>query len=204
MFDALERAGVDLTDVFLVLENEGVDKFEKSWAELQESVRASSSRPAKLTVRSRPARPRPVSSPERAAEPPTGVVADLVGGSVASRIAAGDPSLGPGGGLAGLGPRPRAPPGRWSARCRALGEAPAGRRAAPDRAGHRGRRAAWRSRAWAWAPRPGTGLVVLDTADPESVADVLAGDLDTTALVTRAPAGRDRGGGRVRRAGARR
>jgi transaldolase len=38
VFDALERAGVDLTDVFLVLEDEGVDKFEKSWAELVETV----------------------------------------------------------------------------------------------------------------------------------------------------------------------
>jgi transaldolase len=39
VFDALERLGIDLTDVFLVLEDEGVDKFEKSWTELQESVR---------------------------------------------------------------------------------------------------------------------------------------------------------------------
>ncbi len=38
MFDALERVGVDLTDVFLVLEDEGVDKFEKSWTELGETV----------------------------------------------------------------------------------------------------------------------------------------------------------------------
>jgi transaldolase len=38
VFDALERVGVDLTDVFLVLEDEGVDKFEKSWAELAETV----------------------------------------------------------------------------------------------------------------------------------------------------------------------
>jgi transaldolase len=38
VFDALERVGIDLTDVFLTLENEGVDKFEKSWSELQESV----------------------------------------------------------------------------------------------------------------------------------------------------------------------
>ena len=39
MFDALERVGIDLTDVFLVLEDEGVDKFEKSWAELGDTVR---------------------------------------------------------------------------------------------------------------------------------------------------------------------
>ncbi len=38
VFDALERVGIDLTDVFLVLEDEGVDKFEKSWAELVETV----------------------------------------------------------------------------------------------------------------------------------------------------------------------
>src|ERR1700760_572401 len=34
VFDQLEAIGVDLTDVFLVLENEGVDKFEASWKEL--------------------------------------------------------------------------------------------------------------------------------------------------------------------------
>ena len=38
VFDALERLGVDLTDVFLALEDEGVEKFEKSWTELQETV----------------------------------------------------------------------------------------------------------------------------------------------------------------------
>jgi transaldolase len=39
VFDALERVGVDLTDVFQVLEDEGVDKFEQSWRELLETVR---------------------------------------------------------------------------------------------------------------------------------------------------------------------
>jgi transaldolase len=38
VFDALEAIGVDLTDVFLVLENEGVEKFEKSWHELLEAT----------------------------------------------------------------------------------------------------------------------------------------------------------------------
>jgi transaldolase len=38
VFDALERVGVNLTEVFVVLEDEGVDKFEKSWAELGETV----------------------------------------------------------------------------------------------------------------------------------------------------------------------
>lgn len=38
VFDALERVGVDLTDVFLALEDEGVDKFATSWDELGETV----------------------------------------------------------------------------------------------------------------------------------------------------------------------
>ncbi len=39
VFDRLAEIGVDLTDVFLVLEDEGVDKFEKSWGELTDTVR---------------------------------------------------------------------------------------------------------------------------------------------------------------------
>jgi transaldolase len=38
VFDALERVGIDLTDVFLTLEAEGVDKFEKSWTELLQTA----------------------------------------------------------------------------------------------------------------------------------------------------------------------
>jgi transaldolase len=38
VFDALTEAGIDLDDVFQVLEEEGVDKFEKSWTELLETV----------------------------------------------------------------------------------------------------------------------------------------------------------------------
>ena len=34
IFDKLEAVGIDLRDVFLTLENEGVEKFEKSWQEL--------------------------------------------------------------------------------------------------------------------------------------------------------------------------
>ena len=34
VFDKLAAAGIDLTDVFLVLENEGVEKFEDSWNQL--------------------------------------------------------------------------------------------------------------------------------------------------------------------------
>ncbi|WP_020672723.1 transaldolase [Amycolatopsis nigrescens] len=38
VFDRLEAVGIDIADVFLVLENEGVEKFEKSWAELLDTV----------------------------------------------------------------------------------------------------------------------------------------------------------------------
>ncbi|RKT56355.1 transaldolase [Saccharothrix australiensis] len=38
VFDALAEVGIDLDDVFVMLETEGVDKFEKSWAELLETV----------------------------------------------------------------------------------------------------------------------------------------------------------------------
>ena len=39
VFDSLERVGIDLTDVFTVLEDEGVDKFEVSWKELLDTVK---------------------------------------------------------------------------------------------------------------------------------------------------------------------
>ena len=38
VFDQLAAVGIDLTDVFLVLENEGVEKFEKSWLELLDAT----------------------------------------------------------------------------------------------------------------------------------------------------------------------
>ncbi|MDA2890953.1 transaldolase [Mycolicibacterium sp. BiH015] len=38
VFDKLAAIGIDLTDVFRVLEDEGVDKFEKSWHELLEAT----------------------------------------------------------------------------------------------------------------------------------------------------------------------
>lgn len=34
VFDKLSALGIDLSDVFVVLENEGVDKFVESWTEL--------------------------------------------------------------------------------------------------------------------------------------------------------------------------
>ena len=58
MFDALERVGVDLTDVFLTLEDEGVEKFEESWKELLDTVKgqldAATVSPSALTLGSRP------------------------------------------------------------------------------------------------------------------------------------------------------
>ena len=38
LFDQLSALGIDVDDVFLVLETEGVDKFKKSWTELVETV----------------------------------------------------------------------------------------------------------------------------------------------------------------------
>jgi transaldolase len=38
LFDQLDSVGIDLPDVFKVLEEEGVDKFKKSWVELVETV----------------------------------------------------------------------------------------------------------------------------------------------------------------------
>jgi transaldolase len=38
VFDKLTAVGIDLTDVFVVLENEGVDKFEVAWNELLEAT----------------------------------------------------------------------------------------------------------------------------------------------------------------------
>jgi len=39
VFDQLSAVGIDLDDVLLVLEEEGVDKFKKSWTELVETVK---------------------------------------------------------------------------------------------------------------------------------------------------------------------
>jgi transaldolase len=40
VFDSLEAVGIDLDDVFIALENEGVDKFEASWSELLEETQS--------------------------------------------------------------------------------------------------------------------------------------------------------------------
>jgi transaldolase len=38
VFDSLDAVGIDVSDVFIVLENEGVEKFEKSWQELMDAT----------------------------------------------------------------------------------------------------------------------------------------------------------------------
>ena len=38
VFDNLETIGIDLSDVFRHLEDDGVDKFEKSWQELLDAT----------------------------------------------------------------------------------------------------------------------------------------------------------------------
>ena len=38
VFDTLAAVGIDLPDVFVVLENEGVEKFVTSWTELLEET----------------------------------------------------------------------------------------------------------------------------------------------------------------------
>jgi len=38
VFDALTAIGVDLADVFTLLEDDGVEKFEKSWQELLDAT----------------------------------------------------------------------------------------------------------------------------------------------------------------------
>ena len=40
LFDELSSIGIDLPDVFRLLEDEGVEKFEKSWLELLEATQA--------------------------------------------------------------------------------------------------------------------------------------------------------------------
>jgi transaldolase len=47
VFDQLAGVGIDLDDVFLVLETEGVDKFKKSWDELVETVKGQMAAAAK-------------------------------------------------------------------------------------------------------------------------------------------------------------
>ncbi len=47
VFDELEAAGIDLSDVFVVLENEGVEKFVDSWTELLQETQTQLSSAAK-------------------------------------------------------------------------------------------------------------------------------------------------------------
>ena len=47
VFDALTRVGIDIPDVFITLENEGVEKFVTSWDELVDTVRGQLEQAAK-------------------------------------------------------------------------------------------------------------------------------------------------------------
>ena len=58
MFDKLAAVGIDLTDVFKVLEDEGVEKFEKSWNELLDAT-AGTARTPQQEMTASPTRPRP-------------------------------------------------------------------------------------------------------------------------------------------------
>ncbi|WP_214402599.1 glucose-6-phosphate isomerase [Pseudonocardia lacus] len=120
-------------------------------------------------------------------EPPTGVVSDLVGGSVASRLAVGDVSLWPTAawpGWVGAARTARPMVGAVAAVGETLRVAGLRRVVLVTTAG-----VGVAVEGLGVGTAPGTGLVVLDTADPESVAEVVAGDLDTTALVTVLPPG---------------
>ena len=45
VFDALDAVGIDLRDVFLMLENDGVEKFKKSWRNSWRRPKTWSTRP---------------------------------------------------------------------------------------------------------------------------------------------------------------
>ena len=51
VFDALDAVGIDVRDVLLMLENDGVDKFKRSWQELleatQDQLEAAATRPTR-------------------------------------------------------------------------------------------------------------------------------------------------------------
>ena len=50
IFDKLAAVGIDLPDVFKVLEDEGVEKFEKSWLELLEATQGQLDGPPRMTA----------------------------------------------------------------------------------------------------------------------------------------------------------
>jgi transaldolase len=56
VIDAITAAGVDLAEVFTVLERDGVDRFTRSWAELHQTVRRSMEAVAEHRVDTTPAR----------------------------------------------------------------------------------------------------------------------------------------------------
>ena len=54
VFDKLAALGIDLPDVFRVLEEEGVDKFEKSWLDLLEAAQLQLSTPPRNDLSAEP------------------------------------------------------------------------------------------------------------------------------------------------------
>jgi transaldolase len=50
VFDELAAVGVDVDDVFAVLEREGAEKFEASWSELAETVTGQLAKAARSTA----------------------------------------------------------------------------------------------------------------------------------------------------------
>ena len=53
VFDKLSAVGIDLPDVFRVLEDEGVEKFEKSWLELLEATQGPARRREEMSTASK-------------------------------------------------------------------------------------------------------------------------------------------------------
>ena len=66
VFDKLEAAGINLTDVFIVLEDEGVEKFAKSWQ------RVARGHPGPARHRDQPLNPPRWTTSRRCADPSTG------------------------------------------------------------------------------------------------------------------------------------
>jgi transaldolase len=50
VFDELAEVGIDVDDVFVVLEREGAEKFEASWSELAETVAGQLAQAAQSTT----------------------------------------------------------------------------------------------------------------------------------------------------------
>ena len=185
--DDLATVGIDYDDVIEVLENEGVDKFEKSWAELRRPSRASSSRgrtPRERDVRGR-RRPGPPPTRSPRTSPGWSATASPAGCSRRTpRCGARTPRRSPRSGCRGSGsPSPR---GRWSARSPRC--APSSTSAGIDHVVLCGMGGS------SLAPEVicatyGVELTVLDSSHPDQVRDALADRLDRTVVVVSSKSG---------------